>query len=45
MVKIKDIVFVTKKWGDPGYWTKVNIIEAWAFMTKIAIFFPVLILG
>ena len=43
MVKIKDIVFVTKKWGDPGYWTKVNIIEAWAFMTKISIIVPGLI--
>lgn len=34
---------VTRRWGQKDYWTKVNIIEAWAFMTKISIIFPGLI--
>lgn len=40
MIKAKDILQVSKKWGTKEYWTKTNIIEAWAFMTKIAIIFP-----
>ena len=27
------------------YWTKVNIVEAWGFATKIAIIFPGLLFG
>jgi hypothetical protein len=34
---------VTRRWGNKDYWTKVNIIEAWAFMTKIAIIVPGLV--
>jgi len=45
MMKLNDIVYISKKWGTREYWTKVNIIEAWAFMTKIAIIFPGLLFG
>jgi hypothetical protein len=31
--------------SSPGYWTKVNAVEFWAFMTKIAIIFPGLLFG
>lgn len=44
-MKINDIVVISKKWSTREYWTKVNIIEAWAFMTKIAIIFPGLLFG
>ncbi|CAB4135834.1 hypothetical protein UFOVP573_115 [uncultured Caudovirales phage] len=44
-MKINDIVVISKKWGTREYWSKVNIIEAWAFMTKIAIIFPGLLFG
>jgi len=44
-MKINNIVAISKKWGTREYWTKVNIIEAWAFMTKIAIIFPGLLFG
>jgi len=45
MLKPSEIMQVTRRWGDRDYWTKVNIIEAWAFMTKISIIFPGLIFG
>ena len=45
MLKPIDIVEVSKKWGSREYWTKTNIVEAWAFMTKIVIIFPGLLLG
>jgi len=45
MMKLNDIVYISKKWGTREYWSKVNIIEAWAFMTKIAIIFPGLLFG
>lgn len=44
-MKINDIAAISKKWGTREYWSKVNIIEAWAFMTKIAIIFPGLLFG
>ena len=44
-MKINDIVVISKKWGTREYWSKVNIIEAWSFMTKIAIIFPGLLFG
>ena len=44
-MKIMDIVVISKKWGTREYWSKVNIIEAWSFMTKIAIIFPGLLFG
>ena len=45
MLKPSEIIEVTRRWGHKDYWTKVNIIEAWAFMTKISIIFPGLIFG
>lgn len=45
MLTLNDIFKVSKKWGTKEYWTKTNIIEAWAFMTKIAIIFPGLLFG
>jgi hypothetical protein len=45
VLKPIDIVEVSKKWGSREYWTKTNIVEAWAFMTKIVIIFPGLLLG
>lgn len=45
MLKFNDILQVSKKWGSKNYWTKTNIIEALAFMTKIAIIFPGLLFG
>lgn len=44
-MKLNDIIHISKKWGTHEYWSKVNIIEAWAFMTKIAIIFPGLLFG
>ena len=44
-MKLSDIVHISKKWGTREYWSKVNTIEAWAFMTKIAIIFPGLLFG
>lgn len=44
-MNLNDIVEVSKKWGNREYWTKTNIVEAWAFMTKIAIIFPGLLFG
>lgn len=45
MLKPKEIILVTRKWGRRDYWTKVNTVEAWSFMTKIAIIFPGLLFG
>jgi len=39
----KKIIEVSKKWGYREYWTKTNIVEAFAFMIKIVIIFPGLI--
>lgn len=45
MLKPKDIVSVTKQLGNKKYWNKTNIIEFWAFSTKLMIIFPGLIFG
>lgn len=45
MLKPKDIIEVTKQLGRRNYWNKTNIIEFWAFSTKLMIIFPGLILG
>lgn len=45
MITPKEIFSVTRRWADRNYWNKVNAIEAWAFMTKIAIIFPGLLFG
>ena len=44
-MKSKDIPLVTKQLFTKSYWTKVNIIEFWAFSTKLAIIFPGLLFG
>ena len=34
------VVNALKTMSSPGYWSRVNAVEFWAFMTKIAIIFP-----
>ena len=36
----KKIIVAVKTMSSRDYWTKVNIVEAWGFATKIAIIFP-----
>jgi len=45
MIKPKEIIYVTKQLGKKSYWNKTNIIEFWAFSTKLAIIFPGLLFG
>lgn len=45
MIKIKEIWTVTKQLNSKSYWNKTNIIEFWAFSTKLAIIFPGLLFG
>jgi hypothetical protein len=45
MIKFSDIIKISKRFFQKDYWTKVNIIEAWAFFTKIIIIFPGLLFG
>ena len=45
MIKPKEIIEVTKQLGHKEYWNKTNIIEFWAFSTKLMIIFPGLLLG
>lgn len=40
MINHKDIWAITKKLFKKEYWNKTNIIEFWAFSTKLAIIFP-----
>jgi hypothetical protein len=44
-MNIREIKEVTKQLGQRSYWNKVNIIEFWAFSTKLAIIFPGLLFG
>ena len=44
-MNIREIKEVSKQLGQRSYWTKVNIIEFWAFSTKLAIIFPGLLFG
>ena len=44
-MKINEIPIVTKQLFTKSYWNKVNIIEFWAFSTKLAIIFPGLRFG
>ena len=44
-MKAQDIKVVTQKLFTRAYWTKVNIIEFWAFSTKLIIIIPGLLLG
>lgn len=45
MINPNEIVEVTKQLGRKEYWNKTNIIEFWAFSTKLAIIFPGLLFG
>jgi hypothetical protein len=45
MIKPKEILEVTKQLGRKTYWTKTNIIEFWAFSTKLMIIIPGLLFG
>jgi hypothetical protein len=45
MIKPKDIWEITKQLSEKSYWNKTNIIEFWAFSTKLAIIFPGLLFG
>jgi hypothetical protein len=45
MIKIKEIVEVTKQLGQRSYWNKANTIEFWAFSTKLSIIIPGLLFG
>lgn len=44
-MKINEVPIVTKQLFTKDYWNKVNIIEFWAFSTKLAIIFPGLLFG
>jgi hypothetical protein len=44
-LKINDIPTVTKQLFTKSYWNKTNIIEFWAFSTKLVIIIPGLLLG
>lgn len=44
-MKIKEIPIVTKQLFAKSYWNKVNIIEFWAFSTKLCIIIPGLLFG
>ena len=45
MIKINEIWQVSKQLGRKSYWNKTNIIEFWAFSTKLIIIFPGLLFG
>ncbi len=45
MITFKEFWLVTKRFFDRKYWTRVNVIEAFAFATKIAIIVPGLLFG
>lgn len=45
MIKTNEIVTVTKQLFKKEYWNKTNIIEFWAFSTKLIIIFPGLLFG
>ena len=40
MINYKNIWTITKRLIEKKYWNKTNIIEFWAFSTKLAIIFP-----
>jgi hypothetical protein len=44
-MNLNDIKGVTKQLGQRSYWTKVNVIEFWAFSTKLTIIIPGLLFG
>ena len=44
-MNLREIKDVSKQLTEKSYWNKVNIIEFWAFSTKLAIIFPGLLFG
>ena len=44
-MKIKEVPIVTRQLFTKAYWSKVNIIEFWAFSTKLVIIIPGLLFG
>jgi hypothetical protein len=44
-MNLNEIKHVSKNLITKSYWTKVNIIEFWAFSTKLAIIIPGLLFG
>lgn len=40
IMKPSYIVEISKRFFTRSYWTKVNIVEAWAFGTKLSIIIP-----
>ncbi len=45
MISLNEVMGVTRQLGKKEYWNKTNIIEFWAFSTKLMIIFPGLLLG
>lgn len=45
MIKPKEILEVTKQLGSKSYWNRTNVIEFWAFSTKLSIIIPGLLFG
>ena len=45
MIKPKEIIEVIRQLGLRSYWNKTNIIEFWAFSTKLSIIIPGLLFG
>ena len=41
----KDWIEALKTMGHKKYWNKPNLVEFWAFMTKLCIIFPGLLFG
>jgi hypothetical protein len=44
-MKLNEVPIVAKQLFVKKYWTKVNIVEFWAFSTKLVIIVPGLLLG
>lgn len=44
-MRIKDIPQVSKQLFNKNYWNKVNLVEFWAFSTKLIIIIPGLLFG
>jgi hypothetical protein len=44
-MKINEVPIVTKQLFTKSYWNTVNIIEFWAFSTKLSIIIPGLLFG
>jgi len=40
MLKPNDILTISKQFFTRKYWSRVNIVEAWAFGTKLSIIIP-----